>query len=319
MKETGELIRNLRDSEYIREKRFGDISSFNFTRTAFYSGHWDEVTVKARGLFIDTRKKKIVARGYDKFFNIDENPQSTMDALKRQAVFPIEVYRKENGYLGLISWDHEKNDFLFATKSMLESGFVDNLKDIFFNSGINTGYVSCYLSTAQINGASPTMIVEVIDPQLDPHIIEYSQRHLVLLDIVSNQVEPSYLLYPLLQQRASDFNMECKAHVKTIMDWKEVEKMKWLCQHPSYFDTNGKPFEGYVFRDGAGHMFKLKTAYYLQWKKYRRQAERIVNNLPLQVESDPFLSWVEQNKTKLVGKSIIEIREMYEHEPPDQT
>ena len=308
MTETAELIKKLRSSDYIREKRFGDISSFNFTRSAFYEGHWDDTTIKARGLFINTKTETIVARGYDKFFNIDENPQNTMDALKRKVVYPIEVYKKENGYLGLISWDHEKDDFLFATKSMLESSYVENLKDIFFHSGLYTEDVRRYLK----NYPNVTMIVEVIDPVLDPHIIEYNKRKLVLLDIVLNQIKPAYMIYPLLINRALQFNMECKQHISTIMDWYEVKRLQWLCEHPSYFDNDGHPFEGYVFRDSRGLMFKMKTAYYLQWKKRRWQADRIVHDLPIRPEQDPFLSWVEQNKSTLAAKSLIEMRNLYE-------
>lgn len=303
------LIDQLRGSPYIREKRFGEISSFNFSRSAFYEGHWDDVTTKARGLFINTRTEQIVARGYDKFFNVDENPQSTMDALKKQAVYPIEVYKKENGYLGLISWDRENGKFIFATKSMLESSYVEDLRDIFYHSGINTEEVAKYLSHTHIPF---TMIVEVIDPILDPHIIEYNYRHLVLLDIVSNTIEPRYLIYPLLSMKAREFNMDVKAHVQTTMDWKEVEQIKWLCEHPAFVDSNGQPFEGYVFRDSANHMFKMKTAYYLKWKKYRWQADRIIHDLPVQQEQDPFLSWVESNKDKLAVKNIIDMRNMYE-------
>ena len=308
MTEIGELISRLRSSEYIREKRFGDISSFNFTRSAFYEGHWDEATTKARGLFINTRTEEIVARGYDKFFNIDENSQNTMEALKQKAVYPIEVYRKENGYLGLISWDREKNDFLFATKSMLESSFVEDLRCIFYHSGIQTEEVRRYLR----RHPNVTMIVEVIDPVLDPHIIEYKKRKLILLDIILNQIKPAYLTYPLLTYRALQFNMECKKHVMTVTDWQEVEQLKWLCEHPAYFDESGKPFEGYVFRDAKGLMFKMKTAYYLKWKKRRWQADRIVHDLPIQPEQDPFLLWVEQNKSALAAKSLIEMRNLYE-------
>lgn len=305
-----DFIDRLRSSPYIREKRFGDISSFNFTRSAFYEGHWDDVTTKARGLFINTRTEQIVARGYDKFFNVDENPQSTMDALKKQAVCPIEVYKKENGYLGLISWDHENGKFIFATKSMLESSYVEDLRDIFYHSAINTEEVAKYLSRTHIPF---TMIVEVIDPILDPHIIEYNYRHLVLLDIVSNTIKPRYLIYPLLSIKAREFNMDVKAHVQTIMDWKEVEQIKWLCEHPAFVDSNGQPFEGYVFRDSATHMFKMKTAYYLKWKNYRWQADRIMNGQPLPASAvDAFLLWVEQNKDRLAGKSIIDMRNMYE-------
>ena len=35
------------------------ISSFNFTRDAFYKGNWNKQTILARGLFIDTINNKI--------------------------------------------------------------------------------------------------------------------------------------------------------------------------------------------------------------------------------------------------------------------
>lgn len=304
-----DFIDRLRSSPYIREKRFGDISSFNFTRSAFYEGHWDDVTTKARGLFINTRTEQIVARGYDKFFNVDENPQNTMYALWCKLVYPIEVYRKENGFLGLISWDHEKDDFFFATKSMIEGPYVDTLKHIFFHSGINTDAVKAYLSQWNV-----TMVVEVIDPVFDPHIIEYREEKLVLLDIVGNYLSSIYMIYPLLEQRALEFCMDVKKHERTVMSWNEVEYLKWYCAHPQAgFDAYGKPFEGYVLRDGLGYMVKLKTTYYLKWKQYRRQADRIIHGQPLPTpEPDAFLLWVEQNKDRLAGKSIIDMRNMYE-------
>ena len=313
MTDMKEFIDKLRSSPFIHEKRFGDISSFNFTRKAFYQSHWDELTTKARGLFINTRTEEIVARGYDKFFNVDENPQTTMDAIRERAAYPIEVYKKENGYLGLISWDHTKGDFLFATKSMLENSYVEDLKQIFFHSGIHVDKIADFLCKAECFGASVTMIVEVIDPILDPHIIEYQNAHLVLLDIVSNTLESHYTIYPLLSVKAFEFGMEVKKHERTIMDWHEVEDIKWCCEHPRYFDRNGKPFEGYVFRDARGYMFKMKTAYYLQWKHYRRCADLILQGLPYKDAPDPFLTWVEENKDGLERKSIIEMRNMYEN------
>lgn len=45
------IINLLRNNKYINEKNFGNISSFNFSHTAFRKGIWDEQTVKARGLF----------------------------------------------------------------------------------------------------------------------------------------------------------------------------------------------------------------------------------------------------------------------------
>lgn len=65
--DVGKFIKELRESEYIKEREYGDISSFNFTPGAFFGKVWDEQTTKARGLFIDTRRETIVARSYDKF------------------------------------------------------------------------------------------------------------------------------------------------------------------------------------------------------------------------------------------------------------
>lgn len=68
----GDIIIALRSNPYVQEKEFGNISSFNFTKKAFYEKVWDEQTTKARGLYLDTVKGKVVARAYDKFFSINE-------------------------------------------------------------------------------------------------------------------------------------------------------------------------------------------------------------------------------------------------------
>jgi tRNA splicing ligase len=42
--------------------------SLNFTRDAFFDKEWNDLTVRARGLFVNTVTKEIVARSYEKFF-----------------------------------------------------------------------------------------------------------------------------------------------------------------------------------------------------------------------------------------------------------
>src|SRR5699024_7591392 len=77
------LVENLRNNKYVFEKDLGNnISSFNFTKEAFYNKMWDKETTKARGLFIDTKNYKIVARSYNKFFKVDERKETTLDSLK---------------------------------------------------------------------------------------------------------------------------------------------------------------------------------------------------------------------------------------------
>lgn len=51
-----DVIVSLRRNRYIQEKKFGSISSFNYTDKAFEDKIWDEQTTKARGLYLDTVK-----------------------------------------------------------------------------------------------------------------------------------------------------------------------------------------------------------------------------------------------------------------------
>ena len=95
----GDAVIALRESRYVQEKKYGNISSFNFTKTAFYDKVWDEQTTKARGLYINIPKQKVVARAYDKFFNINERPETKFDMLQHKLVFPAVAYVKENGFL----------------------------------------------------------------------------------------------------------------------------------------------------------------------------------------------------------------------------
>ena len=46
------------------------IIACNFSRRAFVKGLWDQTSCKARGLFLRASDAEVVARGYDKFFNI---------------------------------------------------------------------------------------------------------------------------------------------------------------------------------------------------------------------------------------------------------
>ena len=128
-----DVIISLRANRYIQEKKFGNISSFNFTNKAFYDKVWDEQTTKARGLYIDTFKGKVAARAYDKFFNINERPETKFDMLQHKLQFPVTAYVKENGYLGIVSYDEYNDDLFIASKSTTDSQFAEWLKEAIYN------------------------------------------------------------------------------------------------------------------------------------------------------------------------------------------
>lgn len=131
MENIKEFVQKLRESKLIKEKVFGNISSFNFTRKAFQSANWDSVSTKARGLFINTHTEQIVARSYDKFFAMGERPETRKEILFKNLSFPVCAYVKENGYLGILGYDGEKDELLFCSKSMLGGEYAANFERIF--------------------------------------------------------------------------------------------------------------------------------------------------------------------------------------------
>ncbi len=100
-----EVVDKMRQNKYIYEKKYGDISSFNFTREAFYDKKWNEQTTKARGLFINTANGTVVARSYPKFFNVNERAETKFSMLQHKLKFPVTAYVKENGFLGMVSYN----------------------------------------------------------------------------------------------------------------------------------------------------------------------------------------------------------------------
>lgn len=68
-----EMVEILKDDPFVHVVDTVDgIKSFNFTRQAFYDSVWNNQTMTARGLHVDTKNNVIIARSYNKFFNIEE-------------------------------------------------------------------------------------------------------------------------------------------------------------------------------------------------------------------------------------------------------
>ncbi len=181
-----DTIISLRNNRYVTEKKFGNISSFNFTSKAFYDKVWDEQTTKARGLFIDTAKGKVVARAYNKFFNINERPETKFDLLQHKFQFPVTAYVKENGFLGIVSYDEYADDLFITTKSDPTGDFAGWFKDMLHDKVAAENLRKIKEFTRDNN---VSFVFECVDMKHDPHIIEYPQSCLFLLDIVCNDMD----------------------------------------------------------------------------------------------------------------------------------
>lgn len=300
------FLERLRNNDLIREKDLGNnISSFNFTRKAFYKKAWDDMNVKARGLFIDIKKEKIVARSYNKFFNLGEREETQDDYLKKNLKFPITAYQKDNGFLGILSC--KNGELFYASKSTNKSDFAGWFKDIVENT-LDTNAIKNVLRKENM-----TMVFEVNDPVNDPHIVEYDKAHVVLLDVIHNKEKFSKLPYTQLKGIGKKVNANVKIQTKVLSTWDDYQR--WLKE----VSVPDNLLEGYVIEDSNSFMFKIKLEYYSFWKYMRTVRDRLRTDKDISEASIKdkgyetfFFNWMKDNLSKKeLELDIITLRNRY--------
>ena len=267
-----QAVEYLRNNQFVKEKKLGNgISSFNFTREAFYSANWTRQTVLARGLFIDTDNNKIMARSYEKFFRINEVRETEMVALKNRLKFPVKAYVKENGFLGIVSYNYKIDNLFIATKSSDKGDCAE-----YFNKMLEP-YKEKLLNLFRALDKSEdqdtySFVFECVDQENDPHIIKYDKSDIYLLDVVYNDLEFKTLPYWRLKELAETISCKVKTEAYTIKDYDEFRDLVNRADDEDY-KYNGNYIEGFVFVDQNGFMTKLKTGYYNFWKHMRSVAD----------------------------------------------
>lgn len=305
------IIEQLRGSRDIKEIKLQEnISSFNFTHNAFYNKKWNDLTCKARGLFIDTAKNKVVARGYEKFFNINEREETKIEHLIVKFKDKITCYKKENGFLGIMSWVNGK--LFLASKSTNTGDFANYFKNIYENSNINKVELENYLKNNDVS-----LTFEVIDTANDPHIIKYDESKIVLLDIIHNKYEFEREPYEKVQELSKLINCECKTIYKEFTNSKDF--FKWYMENTDEFDLSKNDIEGVVI-ESSNIMTKLKFPYYNFWKLMRRIKEQVKNNSNVNLAklyndtANYFYDWLKKQDKELLKQDIITLREKFEKE-----
>lgn len=265
MESVGDAIIALRNNRYVQEKKYGNISSFNFTKTAFYDKIWDEQTTKARGLYINIPQQKVVARAYNKFFNINERPETKFDMLQHKLVFPVTAYVKENGFLGIVSYNFEDDSLFCTTKSSPDGDFAqwfrENLGNIYSEDTLNS--IKNYCKDNNVS-----FVFECVDMKRDPHIINYETNRLFLLDIIYNDLDYRKYDFTKLCEVANEFGLEHKEKAFVIDTWQDFFDWYYEVTNEDY-KYNGRHIEGFVIEDTNGYMTKLKLTYYNFWKFMR--------------------------------------------------
>lgn len=264
-----ELINEMIGHKFITVKECDyNLISLNFNREAFNKKKWNDLTIKARGLFVDRDSGEVKIRSYNKFFNFGER-HVNLGYLHKYATYPIRVFKKYNGFLGLASVID--GNIVFASKSVTSGKYKDIFQNIW--NKVEAEVKELLKKTMIENNC--TAVFEVVSPEYDPHIIKYDKEHLYLLDFIENKLDIDTHNIDL---EFSENLMKKVEFSSTILTKKElITKLENYNELYNFLDEKAKSleeFEGYVLCDNSGLMFKFKLPYYMLWKERRTWLER---------------------------------------------
>ena len=313
-----ELINEMIRHQFITVKECEhNLISLNFNREAFNKKKWNDLTIKARGLFVDKDSGEVKIRSYNKFFNFGER-HVNLGYLKKYATYPIRAFKKYNGFLGLASVVN--NEIVLTSKSVTSGKYKDIFQDIW--NKVESEVRELLKQTMIENNC--TAVFEVVSPEYDPHIIKYDKEHLYLLDFIENKLD---LDTHNIDLEFSESLMKKVEFSSDLLTKKEeltrLENYDELYNFLAEKEKSLEEFEGYVLCDNSGFMFKFKLPYYNLWKTRRAWLERyrsaLVKGKKVEVtEKDEHRHFkkflLKLGKDKLQELSIIDARELYEKE-----
>jgi hypothetical protein len=236
--------------------------SFNYNRDTFTKGKWDNLTRRARGLFYSLHSGDVVIRSYSKFFNINEMIESSEGTLINTLKPPIYLYEKYNGFLGLLGYDKARDCPVFASKSTTDGPHAELFKDIL------TGQISkCYINklVQWLAEYGFTAVFEVMDSEVDPHIVYYKYPRIVLLDFVNNNSSKK-MPFNLAEDLAKEFNIPFKQVL-----YRAESSSDAIMHAKSLYHVD--LIEGAVLKDIEGALVKIKTKWYSQLKVFRTKLD----------------------------------------------
>lgn len=271
------VIEAMREHSGVREDKAMEgndrLLAFNFSKRVFFEKSWDDVAVKARGLFVDAQTHEIVARGYEKFFNVGERPDTTIQALRETLQFPIKLYVKENGYLGNLGYDEASDALMIASKSRASGPFAQWFGEILREQVGEDGLVK-WKRWLRDNEACATF--EVIDPVRDPHMVEYDKASVVLLDVFHRSTKMQRLDHETLKRVAGQMGVAVKEQGLHFPNAHALEGWLRSCEGRLDWRHRGRDIEGFVIEDASGYMTKVKMPHYAFWKRMRGAMQRII-------------------------------------------
>ncbi|MEM1009354.1 MAG: RNA ligase, partial [Myxococcota bacterium] len=174
--------------QYIKVQKHPDkaLYIYNYTPKAQYDRVWNEWTLACRGLIME-ETGKVVARPFEKFFNLGEMESQVIPDE------PFEVYEKMDGSLGILYWSE-------GMPYMASRGSFDSDQALKANEMLQRQYKA---ALGKLNPAH-TYLFEIIYPE-NRIVVDYGTTEaLVLLGIVETSTGKELPLedigFPLVQR-----------------------------------------------------------------------------------------------------------------------
>lgn len=277
------LLNEMASNDLVRVKESGvpGVVACNFTRKAFYKGAWDAQTVRARGLFLDKNTGAVVARGYDKFFNIGQSgAPSTIRDLATEAAreardnecYNVTMRKKHNGFLAIVATINGKLVVLSKSGITAYSREAERiLRD-------QIGDAGCERLRRVLADNNLSATFECISKR-DPHMVYYTKDEMIFLDFIHNA--PDYDPVPFdaafTTIRAVDPSMPV-AESKILAYWWMWENADDLASIITRMAdrASSEHAEGYVVSYGDGRMAKIKTEWYKRAKWLRSMVQNAI-------------------------------------------
>lgn len=171
--DTALLDKHIREG-YVTARRHPHLplTVLNYTPKTQYENMWDSVTMRCRGLIVDSTGT-VVANCMHKFFNYGE-PNAKDIKLNG----PVQVTDKLDGSMGVVAFFQKQ--LIVATRGSFES---DQAKFAYDHIMRTPGYLDAFKTLC---GNSVTAIVEIIYPE-NRIVVDYGEmRDLVLIGAIAN-------------------------------------------------------------------------------------------------------------------------------------
>lgn len=239
-----------------------DLWACNFTRDAFRNHAWDEYSSKARGLFLNSQGD-VVMRGFDKFFNLGETKETTLERVLDRMQYPVRIETKENGFLGLVGARADGTLRCFSKSGATDySPLIEHLIQCTLDAD-TLRQLGCLIRDHDV-----TLAFEVVDPDSDRHIIAYDKPGLYFLHAIRNQTvfAIDYKTEDKVQELCGFTRPPIYSYARSRQDLEVlIEQLEGNHRH-----------EGGVIYSADGYMVKVKSALYLQSKRLRPLLENIL-------------------------------------------